>query len=98
MELNESLSDSQVRFALWLECRMPKLLRFFDFDKREIIPSLVEGYLEIASRTEKIMVKFIAMVWSHQNNYDFCLVEAVKNLNENQLNIVLEWIKDPIWP
>ncbi|TRY29780.1 hypothetical protein [Aliiglaciecola sp. M165] len=98
MELNDSLSDSQARFALWLECKMPELLRFFDFDKKEILHYSLSRYLLCAPRTEKILVRFVALVWIHENEYDFCLVEAARCLDARQLGIILEWLRDPIWP
>ena len=97
MELNTSLSSGQAKFALWVEEQMPYLLHLFDFERGMLLTSKLDDYLAVASHGEQIMARFVATVWTHENKYEFNIVDAASVLDEQQVVVVTSWLRQPIW-
>ena len=44
------------------------------------------------------MTRFLAGVWLNENALDFDMIEAVKTLDEKQLQVIINWLSKPIFP
>ena len=97
-KLNAHLSDSQAKYARWLEGKMPYLLPLFDFDKAVYLPEAVERYLGVASHGQAIMARFALGVWRHDNEYAFDFIEAARVLDADLMAIITDWMAEPFWP
>lgn len=98
MEINTSLSSSQAKFATWIEEEMPYLWPLFDFSKGELISGSVDQFCAVASIGEQIMARFAAGVWCGNNQFNFDFTDAAAHLDEKQMNVVIDWLKNPFWP
>lgn len=98
MELNTSLSPGQAKFALWVEAEMPYLSHLFDFNDRILVTENLEKYLGTASHGQQIMARFIATVWTQEDKFGFSILDAASILDDGQLAVVTNWLKQPIWP
>ena len=98
MSLDSALTKEQARYALWLEAKTPYLLPLFDFDKQCYLSGKVENYLGVASHGEAIMARFVLAVWLHQNKFDFEFIDAARTLDEQQMQVITDWLKAPFWP
>ena len=96
--LKASLSSSQERFAQWVQENTPYLLHLFNFEERAFIPERAEEYLSVASRGEAIMARFVLGVWRTNDEFDFDFTEAAAHLDQNQMGIVTDWLRNPFWP
>jgi len=44
------------------------------------------------------MARFVLGVWLHQGQFDFDFVEAAGTLDEEQMQVITDWLKAPFWP
>ncbi len=91
------LSAEQVNFRIMLE-KAPYLKPLWDFNERSFIPENVEAFLSSASHGEAIMARFFLGVWQRENDFNFDLFEAVKTLDTENLEIIIDWLKAPVTP
>ncbi|RKZ95629.1 MAG: hypothetical protein DRQ40_03220 [Gammaproteobacteria bacterium] len=74
------------------------ILRHFDLEKRNCLLEEAERSFEVASSGEVDMLKFFINVWFNKDYYKFDLIHATGQLGQQDLNIILSWIKSPIYP
>lgn len=92
------MSPEQLKFKQYLETHVPDIGRLFDWNNRAVVFSRVDNYLGYASSGEAILARFFVGVWLNDNAYDFDIISAVKRLDEWDLDMIYEWLKDPEWP
>lgn len=97
-KFKQSDLDNQQVFRIWIETCMPYLNNLFDFEKMVYIPEMVDAYLGVASHGQAIMARFALSVWTHNDDFEFNFIEAAQVLDTPQLNIIIDWLKRPIWP
>lgn len=92
------MTPEQEQFAQWFEKKAPYLLPMFNFKQREYLPEKVDSYLSVCSHGEAIMLRFFLSVWRNDNEFNFDLIDAAKNLSTDNLKIIEEWINNPLFP
>lgn len=90
--------DDQQIFRMWIETKMPFLKNLFDFEQMVYKPEMVDAYLGVASQGQAIMARFALSVWTHNDNFEFNLIEAASVLDPYHMTIITDWLKKPIWP
>ena len=99
MELITTLSSTQARFILFVEDNARHLIGMWNWDIPGYNAERVENYLSIASHSECIMLRFYLGVWLNSNdNFKFDILEAVEVLEQQDMNVIIEWHSDPFWP
>lgn len=98
MGLNTSLTAEQAAFAVWIEEKAPYLLSLFDFDLPGFLPEKVDQYMGVASHGQVIMAQFFLGVWRHNNQFGFDFIDAASTLDKEQMKIITDWLKNPLWP
>lgn len=93
-----NMSQEQLEFKKFVETNAPKVAALFDWEKREVIFSRVDNYLEFASSAEDMLTRFLVGVWLHDNKYGFDMISAAKRLDPRYLHIIYKWLNKPIWP
>jgi len=78
------------------EC--PRLEGYWNFSDRSCDVERLRNDLSVLSRGEVIMAKFFLAVWSGQNDFGFDLIDAVKSLDSEHIDIVVRWLADPYFP
>lgn len=71
------------------------LLKLWDREEHSYRVREVEEYLKVCSSEQEVLISFLMMFWLGRNEFDFDLFNAFRYLNQNQLNIIGEWIKSP---
>jgi len=92
-----TLTEAQRQFKKTLD-HHPRLVPFWDFDKRECKVDDLRDAIPAMSHGEQIMAKFMMGVWCGENVGGFDLIEAVRSLDETQLAIITDWMKKPEFP
>jgi|GEM_PF-1369247 len=96
--LNLGLSEEQAKFYLWVDKNMPYLMHLFDFEKREVNIERANEFVKYSSDGEAIMARFAIGIWCNDDILDFNFIDAVRTLDENNVLIVTNWMKQPFWP
>jgi len=92
-----TLSDEQRRFKeLLAEC--PRLVGYWDFGDRSCDVERLRKDLSVLSSGEAIMAKFYLAVWSGQDDLGFDLIDAVKSLDPEHLDVIVRWLAHPEFP
>lgn len=93
-----ALSESQIRFRMWLERYAPQLKGLWDWEDRRVSLDAVERYIAVASHGEAIMCRFFVGVWLGRNDMGFDLIEAAAVLDKGQREVISLWMASPRWP
>lgn len=92
------MSPEQLRFKQYLERNAPEISKLFDWNKREVVFSRVENYLNYASSGEALLARFFVGIWLNKNAYNFDIFTAVRSLDTHNLKKIYRWLSDPLWP
>ena len=76
----------------------PRLMGYWDFDKRDCNIDALRAELSVLSQGEQIMARFFCAVWCGENTLSFDLIEAAKYLDETEHAVVLQWFAKPEFP
>lgn len=87
-----------IEFQYWIQTQMPYLKGLFDFEKGVYLPERVDYFLGITSHGQAIMARFALSMWTHRDDFEFNFIEAAQVLDPHNVNIILEWLSNPIWP
>ena len=91
------LSDEQRRFkALLSVC--PRLEGYWDFSDASCDVERLRNDMSVLSSGEEVMAKFFMAVWSGQNDFGFDLIDAVKLLDSEHLDVIVRWLVKPEFP
>lgn len=94
------LSESQQEFFDMIErssCAQV-ITPFFDIEKRRLRLDIANESIGTLSHGEQIMLKFFIGVWFHKNDFGFDLYDAAGTLDEENREIIAEWLLHPVWP
>lgn len=86
------------RFYQLLDKADPTIQQFWNREKHEIVTKIPPSVLESMGTRKNHLLNFLGNVWAGADNYRFCFMEAVKDLDEKDLAIIREWLADPFWP
>lgn len=92
-----TLSPEQARFKTMLS-KYPQLLGYWDFAKRECDLEGLKESLSVLSHGEQIMARFFVGLWLGENQFDFDLFDATRSLDDQHLQVILNWLNDPVFP
>ena len=73
------------------------LLKLWDTKEHSYRVREVEEYLKICSSGQEVLLSFLMICWLGRNEFDFDILNAFKYLNQSQLNVIGEWVKNPIF-
>ena len=93
-----TLTDEQRQFKALLQQCCPGLESYWDFDQRECDIERLRNALGSLSHGEAIMARFLVGVWLGNNAMDFDMIDAVKTLDDTQLQVIISWLSKPIFP
>ena len=88
------LTSEQRRFQALLN-EFPKLVQFWDFETREYDVAALNEAMKFFSPGEQLIASFLVNVWSGNDDAHFPLIDAVKTLDEHNLNHIRQWLNDP---
>jgi len=71
-------------------------LRYFDKDTR--LCNIISQDINLYSPGEQLMLKFFANVWFDEPVYEFDIVYAASKLDQNNRQIIIDWLDMPFWP
>jgi len=91
------LTAEQRHFKQILEL-YPRLKPYWNFDARECDIDKLRGALGSLSHGEAIMARFLSAVWLGNNTLEFDLIDAAKSLDEEHLQVIVEWLSKPTFP
>jgi len=94
---NFTLTNEQRQFKDMLD-RYPRLLTYWDFEKREVKLQSIEQDISVMSRTEQIMLRFFVGVWCHNNKLDLDFTDLAGYLDKDNLQVIIDWLQKPVWP
>ena len=91
-----TLTDEQRHFKHLLS-GYPKFTRYWDFDSRDCQLEAIDHDIGAMSAGEQIMLCFFVSVWLGETR-DFDLIEAVKTLDARHLQVITQWLNNPVFP
>lgn len=77
--------------------QQPRLKLYWDARKKECDINALRRNMTTFSHGERIMAQFYMAVWLGDNSPSFDLIEAIKTLEDDQLAIITDWLKDPFF-
>lgn len=86
------------RFYKLLDKADPTIQQFWNREKHEINTKIPQSLIDSMGMRKIWMLNFLTNVWFGRDEFDFRLIEAVKDLDDKDLAIIQEWIADPFWP
>lgn len=92
-----TLSAEQRQFKEMLE-RYPRFSNYWEFDSRNCDIEAIERDIGAMSRTEQIMLRFFVGVWMHENKLDLDFTDLAGYLDKENLQVIIDWLQDPVWP
>jgi len=92
-----TLTAEQRQFKKMLE-PYSHLKPYWNFEQRECDIDRLRDGLGSLSHGEAIMARFLSAVWLGENTLDFDLIEATKTLDEAQLQVIIAWLSNPVFP
>lgn len=96
--LNEALTNQdRIRFFSALT-NYPSMKQLWDLEKMELDTEAAQMYLQGCSEGEALLAKFFFMVWLGEDRYSFNLLEAVRKLDSESLEMISNWMINPFWP
>jgi len=93
-----NLEPAQEVYYLMLMEEAPYLMHLFDWHERTCYQERVDKFIQRASHGESIMARVYIGIWWGKNEFEFDLLDAVKALDELNINRITKWLKTPFWP
>lgn len=94
--MRDTVSDRKRFYSVINQYRF--LAPYWDQERHEIKLKEFEERLGTMSTGEKHLAKFMAAVWSHEDNYGFDIVDALNFMDGAFAETIKEWVADPYWP
>ena len=91
------LSPEQRRFQALLE-RYPRLKSYWNFKTRECDFAALQRDMGVLSHGEQLIASFLMSVWNGNDEENFPLMDAVKTLDDENLEPIREWLNEPFFP
>ena len=91
-----TLNDEQRQFKVLLD-RYPRFVPYWNFDDRSVDIDAIERDIGVMSHGEQLMLRFFIAVWVGETR-DFDFIDAVKTLDHEELQVIVNWLKDPVFP
>ena len=91
------LTPEQRQFKQMLE-RYPRLVTYWNFDKREVKLQAIDQDIGAMSHGEQIMLRFFVAIWLGENRINFDLIEAARVLDDGNLDDIRQWLTTPVFP
>lgn len=73
------------------------LVPLWDQEHHKMKIDTFEKRLGTLSTGEQKLAKFMAAVWSHENQYEFDLFNSM-TLSTKFFNVIKDWVNNPYWP
>jgi len=96
VNIQTQMSASQARFALLIE-PFPWLSKYWNWKNKECDIDTLKDAMCVMSHGERILAQFYLSVWTH-NPYGFDLLEAASILDQEDRQIISNWLSEPFWP
>ena len=78
--------------------RYPRLMTYWNFEKREVKLQTIDQDIGAMSRGEQIMLRFFVAVWLSENRLNFDLIDATRVLDDGNLDDIRQWLAQPVFP
>jgi len=78
--------------------RYPRLMTYWNFEKREVKLQAIDQDIGAMSRGEQIMLRFFVAVWLGENRLNFDLIDATRALDDGNLDDIRKWLAQPVFP
>lgn len=91
------LSAEQRHFKELLD-RYPRFITYWNFEKREVKLEAIKQDIGAMSSGEQIMIRFFVGVWLHDNKLDLDFTDIARNLDKEDLQVIVDWLQNPVWP
>lgn len=90
------LTSEQRHFKHMLSA-YPRFTRYWDFESRDCRLDAIDQDIGAMSSGEQIMLRFFASVWLGETR-EFDLINAVKTLDADHLQVIINWLNNPVFP
>ena len=92
-------STDETQFTALLS-HYPKLTQYWNLDKRECDIEIIKRELVGMGLgiNEKIMLKFLVMVWLGIDVLNFSMIDAINILDADDLEYIVSWTNKPFFP
>ena len=91
-----TLTPEQRHFKKMLDA-YPRLLPYWDFERRSCDLDAINKDYSVLSYREKIMLQFFTSIWLGENS-EFDLIDAAKSLDTPELDVIRKWLANPVFP
>ena len=79
--------------------RYPSLSCYWDFENSSCDLDAIKASLSVLSSGEALMMRFFVSVWLGENTtIPFDVIDAVKTLDTPELEIIRQWLDNPVFP
>ena len=78
--------------------RYPRLMTYWNFEKREVKLQAIDKDIGAMSHGEQIMLRFFVGIWLGENRLNFDLIDATRVLNDGYLDDIRRWLSQPVFP
>jgi len=92
-----TLSAEQRRFKELLE-RYPRFYQYWNFERRNCDLKAMERDIGVMSNGEQIMLQFFVGVWLRENRMNLDFIDMARSLDDEHLQVIIDWLQDPVWP
>jgi len=91
-----TLNDEQRHFKDLVDSYL-RFVPYWEFDDRSVDLDAIERDIGMMSHWEQIMLRFFVALWVGETR-DFDFIDAVKTLDYDQLPVITNWLKVPVFP
>ena len=85
-------------FYSWIKEETPYLSDFFDEENKKMDLRGIATFIATAPRQKMILAKFAMAIWKREHQGTFDIFQAVSNLDDSHLGVIIDWIESPVWP
>jgi len=91
------LTEDQREFKELLD-QFPRLISYWDFNKRECDLERLKSDMSALSTGEAIVARFLVGVWLGENQLNFDIFDASKSLDSESYQRIVAWLNNPFFP
>jgi len=95
---NFQLSPEQKRFKALVRNLEPQAIKYFDFNTRGLNTRRVEADLNDLPQDQRLKLAFLCNLWLNEEKFSFNILDAVRCLTKQEVNIIIIWMLKPFFP
>jgi len=98
LKKGENKMGSKERFFKMLK-KVPRVSHLWNEKESIMHVDMINREINVMSSGEAHMARFFSAVWMHNNNmHDFDIVNAASSLDNEEILLIVDWLKNPFYP